>query len=93
MDAVLLPHTLEFEPAGLWALRHRLSRGGFPPGLHRTPSRLRRAQALERHKNPLKGRFGSVYLIKAKKRVYTLTPIRSRRRRRPALVGAAVENA
>ena len=40
----------------------------------------------------LKGSLGSVYLIKARKRVYTLTPIRPRRRRRPAIVGAAVEN-
>jgi SAM-dependent methyltransferase len=150
VDAVLLPHTLEFEPepqavlrevervltgeghvlvfgfepAGLWALRHRLTPGGFPPGLHRTLSRRRlrdwlsllgfdvvqttrivRAppvlglaagrfgKALEWAQNPLEGRFGSVYLIKAKKRLYTLTPIRPKRRRRPAIVGTAVENA
>jgi hypothetical protein len=39
----------------------------------------------------IEARFGNVYLIKARKRVYTLTPIRPRRRRTPALVGTAVE--
>ena len=149
VDAILLPHTLEFEPEphevlrevervlageghvlilgfeplGLWAGRHRLARPGFPPGLHRFLSRRRLrdwlsllgfdvlettrlvpvppllslasgrvAQALDRMPARLKGSLGSVYLIKARKRVYTLTPIRPRRRRRPAIVGAAVEN-
>ncbi len=150
VDAVLLPHTLEFEPEphevlrevervlageghvlilgfeplGLWAARHRLTRGGFPPNLHRfmSPRRLkdwlrllgfdvlqttrivqappvlslasgRIAKTLAKANSRFKGRFGSVYLIKAKKRIYTLTPIRPRRRRRPAIVGAAVEHA
>ncbi len=148
VDAVLLPHTLEFEPephevlrevervltgeghvlilgfepAGLWAARHRLTRGGFPPGLRRllSPWRLRDwlrllgfdvlqtrrflqtpplqslaagpiARALESLGERLEGRFGSVYLVKAKKRVYTLTPIRPRRGRNRVLAGAVVE--
>lgn len=38
------------------------------------------------------GHFGSAYLLKAKKRVYTMTPIRPKRRRSArALVGALVE--
>lgn len=67
VDAVLLPHTLEFEsdphavlreveriligegqllilgfsPTGAWALRHRLSEEGFPPGLARLISERR----------------------------------------------------
>lgn len=148
VDAVLLPHTLEyepephevlrevervlvgeghvlilgFEPGGPWALRHYLTRQGFPPGLSRLLSRgrlrdwlrllgfevleIRRfvhvlpveslasgavARGLERFGAHLDGRTGSVYLLKARKRVYSLTPIRPRRRSAPALVGAVVE--
>ena len=137
VDAVLLPHTLDFEPephavirevdrilvgeghvvvlgfepAGLWALRHYGSRHGFPPGLlrplgrgrlrdwlrllgfdvvetrrlvHALPvERLtsgRLARSLERVGEALDGRLGSVYLLKARKCIYTLTPIRPRRR-------------
>jgi SAM-dependent methyltransferase len=146
VDAVLLPHTLEFEPEphevirevdrvlvgeghllvlgfepwSWWALRHRLSERGFPPGLdhmlsrgrlrdwlrllgfdvlevhrflHTLPvSRLHGGaieRRLERTGQWLGGQFGSVYLLKAKKRVYTLTPVRPKRRRaRTSLVGA-----
>jgi SAM-dependent methyltransferase len=148
VDAVLLPHTLEFEPephevlrevervlvgeghvlilgfepGGPWALRHYLTRSGFPPGLTRLLSRgrlrdwlrllgfdvleVRRfvhglpieglatgavARGLERFGGRLDGRLGSVYLLKAKKRVYSMTPIRPRRRSAPALVGAVAE--
>jgi SAM-dependent methyltransferase len=144
-DAILLPHTLEFEPdphevlreiarvlapeghililgfepTGLWASRHRLTRGGFPPGLVRTLSRGRlrdwlrllgfEVLAVQRFlttppieqlaagtaSSPpvggLEARFGNVYLMKARKRVYTLTPIRPRRRRARSIVGTAVE--
>jgi len=111
---------LGFEPAGLWAIRHRVTRGGFPPGLVRTLSRKRLRDWLRllgfevtsTHRflttppleslvsgtvgsklvpDALNGRFGSVYLMKARKRVYTLTPIRPLRRRAPAFVGTAVE--
>ena len=149
VDAVLLPHTLEFEPdphevlrevdrvlageghvlilgfdpTGPWALRHYVAREGFPPGLLHLLSRgrlrdwlrllgfdvleIRRfvhappieslttgafARALEhtfgRH---LDGRLGSAYLLKARKRVYSLTPIRPRRRHAPAIAAAVVE--
>ena len=148
VDAVLLPHTLEFEPephevlrevervlvgeghvlvlgfepAGAWGLRHYGASAGFPPGLVRMLSRGRLrdwlrllgfevlearrflhalpierlqggalARALERGAKQLGGRFGAVYLLKAKKRVYTLTPVRPQRRRGRALVGALAE--
>jgi len=148
VDAVLLPHTLEFEPephevlrevervlageghvivlgfepAGTWALRHYGSPGGFPPGLVRMLSRGRLrdwlrllgfevlearqflhappierlqgsalARALERGGTGLGGRLGAAYLLKAKKRVYSLTPVRPTRRRARALVGALAE--
>jgi SAM-dependent methyltransferase len=146
VDAVLLPHTLEFEPEphevirevdrvlvgeghllvlgfepwSWWALRHQLSDRGFPPGLTHMLSRGRLRdwlrllgfdvlevhrflhtlpvarlhggaieRQLERTGQWLGGQFGSVYLLKAKKRVYTLTPIRPKRRRaRASLVGS-----
>jgi SAM-dependent methyltransferase len=148
VDAVLLPHTLEFEPephevlrevarvlageghllvlgfepAGAWGLRHYGSQAGFPPGLVRMLSRARLrdwlrllgfevlearrflhsppverlqggalARALERGGARCGGRLGSAYLLKAKKRVYTLTPLRPQRRRGRALVGALAE--
>lgn len=146
VDAVLLPHTLEFEPEpqavirevdrilvgeghvlvlgfeplGSWVARHTLARRGFPPGLVATLSRrrlrdwltllgfdvvetrrflhalplaslesTRLTRALERLGRRLDGRLGSAYLLKAKKRVYTLTPIRPRRRPLSKLAGAA----
>lgn len=148
VDAVLLPHTLEFEPDphevirevdrilvgeghllvlgfepwSWWSLRHHLSDDGFPPGMDRLLSRGRLRdwlrllgfdvteihrflhtlpvarlhggrveRSLEHVGQRLHGHFGSVYLLKAKKRVYTLTPIRPKRRRARSLVGAFVE--
>ena len=148
VDAVLLPHTLEFEPephevlrevervlageghvlvlgfepAGTWALRHYGSPAGFPPGVVRMLSRGRLrdwlrllgfevletqrflhvppierlqgsplARGLECGGAWLGGRLGAAYLLKAKKRVYSLTPIRPQRRRGRALVGALAE--
>jgi len=145
VDAVLLPHTLEFEPepqavireverilvgeghvlvlgfepSGAWAARHTLTRGGFPPGLVGTLSRRRLRdwltllgfdvvgsrrflhalpfaslmsarinRQLERLGGRLNGTLGNVYLLKARKRVYTLTPIRPKRRRLTRLAGA-----
>ena len=148
VDAVLLPHTLEFEPEpqavirevdrvlvgeghilvlgfeplGTWVARHSLSPGGFPPGLVATLSRRRLrdwltllgfdvvytrrflhalplaslestglTRGLERLGRRLDGRLGNAYLLKARKRVYTMTPIRPRRRSLAKLVGAAAE--
>ena len=148
VDAVLLPHTLEFEPephevlrevervlvgeghivvlgfepAGAWALRHYLTRQGFPPGLTRLLSRGRLrdwlrllgfdvletrrfvhalpieglsagpvARGLQRVGSRLDGRLGNAYLLKARKRVYSLTPIRPRRRQAQRLAGAVAE--
>lgn len=148
VDAVLLPHTLEFEsdpyavlrevdriltgegrllilgfnPVGPWAVRHRLSADGFPPGLARLVSerRLREWLALlgfevapvHRYLRqlpwaphpPANGAsaadgaddsgwslLASAYLLKARKRVYTLTPVRPRWRERRSLVGGLVE--
>lgn len=149
VEAVLLPHTLEFEPEphavlrevervltaeghvlllgfdplGPWGLRHRLARRGFPPGLQQvfgcrrmrdwlrllgfdiiTTRRslwslpfegLQRglvATGLERTGRAFHGRVGSVYLIKARKRVWTLTPVRRVRSRRRAVTGQPVES-
>lgn len=146
-DAVLLPHTLEYEPdpheilrevgrvlAGeghliilgfrpfsSWGLRHLFAREGFPPGLDRLigERRLRdwlkllgfeivdsrrylftlpwgspapKSQTfMERSGESLWPMFAGGYLIKARKRVYTLTPIRPRWRLRPKVVGGLIE--
>jgi len=146
VDAVLLPHTLEFEPdpyavlrevqrvlvgdgrlivlgfipTGPWALRHRFTAEGFPPGLTRLISERRLREwltllgfevgASQRYmpRLPLspgpgagtgairEGRirlslFGSGYLLKARKRVYMVTPVRPKWRERRAIVGGLVE--
>jgi len=147
VDAVLLPHTLEFEvdpyavlrevervlvgeghllvlgfrPLGAWGLRHRMVVGGFPPGLARLLSegRLRDWLALLAfevisvkrflHRLPIapaslaeaRARAAAgewrvpipscAYLLKARKRVYTLTPVRKLKRERRAMVGGLVE--
>jgi SAM-dependent methyltransferase len=118
---------LGFEPWGPWALRHRLSRQGFPPGLDRilSQSRLRDwltllgfevesvgrylhavpfarlegrklGRGLERASRWLAARAPLVnpagaYLLTAKKRVYTLTPVRRARRHAARVAGALVE--
>jgi len=147
MDAVLLPHTLEFAsdpyaivrevdrvltgegqllvlgfaPWSPWGLRARLSRTGFPPGMRRVLSEKRVRDWLvllgyevvaSRHylfANPWgsgsapgegTGRYlrrglnpspAGAYLLKARKRVYTLTPIRPRVREKPAVIGGLVK--
>ena len=145
IDAVLLPHTLEFaadpyaivreadrvlvgegqlivlgfRPWSLWGLRARASRIGFPPGMRRVLSERRLRDWLvllgyevvaTRHylfcspwSEPREGtgpilRRGLVhplpagaYLLKARKRVYTLTPIRPRVREKPAVIGGLVK--
>jgi SAM-dependent methyltransferase len=146
-DAVLLPHTLEYEPdpheilrevgrvlAGeghliilgfrplsSWGVRHLFARDGFPPGLDRLigERRLRdwlkllgfeivdarrylftlpwgapaptSQSFMERSGELLWPVFAGGYLIKARKRVYTLTPIRPRWRLRPQVVGGLIE--
>jgi SAM-dependent methyltransferase len=148
MDAVLLPHTLEFAsdpyaivrevdrvltgegqllvlgfaPWSPWGLRARFSRVGFPPGMRRLLSEKRvrdwlvllgyELVASPRHylfANPWgsgshpgegTGRYlrrglnpfpAGAYLLKARKRVYTLTPIRPRFREKPAVIGGLVK--
>jgi SAM-dependent methyltransferase len=145
VDAVLLPHTLEFaadpyaivrevdrvltgegqlvvlgfRPWSTWGLRARFNRSGFPPGLRRVLSEKRVRDWLvllgyevvsTRHYlyrsawsalSPQEGtgpylRRGfnllpaSAYLLKARKRVYTLTPIRPRFREKPAVLGGGL---
>jgi SAM-dependent methyltransferase len=147
VDAVLLPHTLEYEPDpheilreverilsgeghlivfgfrpfSSWGLRHLFARDGFPPGLERVISegRLRdwlkllgfevvdarrylftlpwgsaapsSQSFLERAGGHLWPLLAGGYLLKARKRVYTLTPIQPRWRLRPKVVGGLIE--
>jgi hypothetical protein len=144
VDAVLLPHTLEFEsdpqaivreadrvltgegqlivlgfkPFSLWGLRAAAAPQGFPPGLKRLLPEHRVCDwlnllgyeiVMSRHYlysrpwgdvaatpgarrilrrgllNPLPA---AAYLLKARKRIYTLTPIRQRFRERQPVLGA-----
>ena len=144
VDAVVLPHTLEFEtdpyavvreadrvlageghllvlgfkPFSLWGFRSRAISRGYPPGLKRMLGARRIADWLEllgydvalsrnylftppwggaaaRHDVPspllrrgwIKPWPAGAYLIKARKRVYTLTPIRPRVRERAQIGG------
>lgn len=146
MDAVVLPHTLEFasdpyaivrevdrvltgegqllvlgfRPWSAWGLRARFSRSGFPPGLRRVLSEKRTRDwlvllgyeivatrhylyhrpwgGLSAHEGT--GRYlrrgfnllpAGAYLLKARKHVYTLTPIRPRLREKPAVLGGLVK--
>src|SRR5687767_13727474 len=148
VDAVLLPHTLEFEtdpfavvreadhvlageghlivmgfrPFSLWGFRSRAISRGYPPGLKRMLGARRIADWLEllgydvtltRHylfappwggtapragePSPLLRRGwlkpwpAGAYLIKARKRVYTLTPIRPKLRERAQPIGGLVK--
>lgn len=147
VDAVLLPHTLEFaadpyaivrevdrvlvgegqllvlgfRPWSLWGMRARASRSGFPPNLRRVLSerRLRDWLVLLGYEVVTARRYlyvspwasgpqgsgnGAVlrrgllnplpagaYLLKARKRVYTLTPIRPRFREKATVIGGLVK--
>lgn len=147
VDAVMLPHTLEYEPEpheilrevgrilsgeghlivfgfrpwSLWGMRHWFAKLGFPPGLERMISegRLRDWLKLlgfevidvrrylftrpwgarqpaphsvfERTGQQLWPALAGGYYIKARKRVYALTPLRPRWRLRPKVVGALIE--
>jgi SAM-dependent methyltransferase len=148
VDAVLLPHTLEFEadpyaivreadrvlvgegqlivlgfrPWSLWGVRARASQSGFPPGMRRVVAekRLRDWLVLLGYEVVADQRYlycspwssgpktgegnarilrrgllnpfpAGAYLLKARKRVYTLTPIRPRFRDKPAVIGGLVK--
>lgn len=148
VEAVLLPHTLEyapqphdllrevervltgeghviacgFNPLGPWGLRHLASRGRFPPtgerllserrlrdwlrllGFEVTESRrylfappwnrpfaARSGRWLERRGPRLAPPLAAAYLVKARKRVRALTPIRPAWQRAPAVVGGLAE--
>jgi SAM-dependent methyltransferase len=148
VDAVVLPHTLEFEtdpyavvrevdrvlagegqlivlgfrPLSLWGFRSRAISRGYPPGLRRMLGARRIADWLEllgynvsltrnylftppwgssapRPGQPsallrrawLKPWPAGAYLIKARKRVYTLTPIRPKLRERVQPIGGLVK--
>ncbi len=148
VEAVLLPHTLEyaedphellrevdrvmvgeghvlvcgFNPRGPWGLRHLVSRRRFPPPVVRLLSETRvrdwlhllgfevvgsrryffappwsqvlpeRTRSwLERRGPVLAPPLAGAYLLKARKRMHALTPIRPVRARRPVVVVAAPE--
>ena len=147
VDAVLLPHTLEyaadphemlreverilpgdgqliilgFRPFSSWGLRNLLARSGFPPGTERfiaehrlrdwlkllgfevTDARRylftwpwgsaapRRQRFLEYTGNALWPLFAGAYMLRARKRVYTLTPVQPRWRTRARVVGGLIE--
>jgi SAM-dependent methyltransferase len=148
VDAVVLPHTLEFAPDpyailrevhrvlvsegqllvlgfrpwSLWGMRARWSRSGFPPGMRRVLSEpllrewlvllgyevvaARRYLYLSPWSRGLSSGEGTgrmlrpglthplpagAYLLKARKRVYTLTPVRARLREKPAVIGGLVK--
>jgi SAM-dependent methyltransferase len=148
IDAVLLPHTLEFasdpyaivrevdrvlvgegqllvlgfRPWSLWGMCARASRNGFPPGLRRVlpERRVRDWLVLLGYEVVASRRYlycspwsaglsagegtgrilnrgityplpGGAYLLKARKRVYTLTPVRPRFREKPVVVGSLVK--
>ncbi len=148
VEAVLLPHTLEFaaqphellrevervltgeghliacgfNPHGPWGLRHFVSRGQFPPtgermlserrlcdwlrllGLEVIDSRrylfappwnrlftARSSRWLEQHAAQFAPPLAAAYLVKARKRVRALTPIRPAWQRAPVVVGGIAE--
>jgi SAM-dependent methyltransferase len=148
VDAVVLPHTLEFEtdpyavvreadrvlagegqlivlgfrPFSLWGFRSRAISRGYPPGLRRMLGAGRIADWLEllgydvtltryylfappwggsaiREGEPsrllrrgwIKPWPAGAYLIKARKRVYTLTPLRPKLRERTQPIGGLVK--
>jgi SAM-dependent methyltransferase len=149
VDAVLLPHTLEFEPDphavlrevqrilmgdgqlivmgfrpfSWWGLRHLFARDGFPPGAERflaehrvrdwlkllgfeiidskrylftwpwgsaAPTSERFFETVGERASPL---FAGAYLLKARKRVYAVTPLRVKWSKRTQVVSGLIEPA
>jgi len=111
---------LSFSAGGTWALRHRWSEEGFPPGLVQLISERRardwlallgfEVTAAKRYlfRLPFPPRQtvnlsssgwmessgllpANAYLLKARKRVYALTPVRPKWRERRPVVGGLVE--
>jgi SAM-dependent methyltransferase len=125
VEAVLLPHTLEFadaphevlrevervlvgegivlicafNPLGPWGLRHLLSRRRFPPGLSRylfAPPWTKRLPGrgrswLESRGPGLAPPLAGAYLLKARKRVRAVTPLKPVWQTRSARVGGIAE--
>lgn len=120
VDAVLLPHTLEFvtdpktmlreadrvlagegqlivaglRPMSLWGLRARLARGSFPPGLKNLLAERRVCDWLALLGYEVIGArryLHGAWILRARKRVYTMTPIRIRPRERSAVLGNLVK--
>ncbi|MGQ0384117.1 MAG: class I SAM-dependent methyltransferase [Gammaproteobacteria bacterium] len=87
---------LGFEPWGLWSLRSHFTRGGSPPGIRRTIGSRRLSDWLKLLGFEVGGaqRFlYGAYLLHARKRVYTMTPMRLRNRLRTAVIGGLAEPA
>jgi SAM-dependent methyltransferase len=146
VDAVLLPHTLEFEadpqavvreadrvltgegqlivlgfrPFSLWGLRAGASRSGFPPGLRQLLPEARvcdwltllgyevvqrshylfsrpweRGRAGDLRRNLRRGLLNPLpagaYLLRARKRIYTMTQVRPRLRERQKVIRPLAE--
>jgi len=147
VDAVLLPHTLEYEsephrilreveriligdgqlivlgfrPISLWGVRHAFARNGFPPGFERLIGEWRLRdwlkllgfEVMEGRRYLFTGPWGRAsprfqrsfesagpylwplfaggYLLRARKRVYALTPVRPSWIRPRNVVGGLVE--
>lgn len=145
VDAVLLPHTLEYEPDpheilrevgrilsgeghlivlgfrpfSSWGIRHLFAGHGFPPGTQRLIGERRLRDWLkllgfeivdsrrylfalpwtaaspegffERTGERIWPMFAGAYMLKARKRVYALTPVRPRWKLRPKVVGGLIE--
>ncbi|MGQ0429725.1 MAG: class I SAM-dependent methyltransferase [Gammaproteobacteria bacterium] len=87
---------LGFEPWSLWSLRSFFTRGGSPPGIRRTIGARRLSDWLKLLGFEVGGaqRFlYGAYLLHARKRVYSMTPMRLRNRLRAAVIGGLAEPA
>lgn len=147
VDAVLLPHTLEyqpdpheilrevsrilapqghliilgFRPLSSWGVRHAFARTGFPPGLERLiaerrlkdwlkllgfevidarrylfsmpwgPAERRTQRFIESVGERVLPLLAGAYLIKARKRIYCVTPVRPRWRTPARVIGGLIE--
>ena len=83
-----------FRPWSLWGVRSRLSRGNFPPGVRQLLAERRVCDwlALLGYEIIAARRYlHGAYILRARKRVYTMTPIRIRPRERAAVIGSLVK--